>query len=429
MKNLIFLLIFVIFCVADELKIATYNVENLFDGTIQGSEYKSFKQNWGEIDYQKKLAQIADQILQINADIIALQEIENYGVLKDLAAKTNYQFLEFTKPKNSPFGVGVLSKQPILNSKFYVVKGVKTRNILRVDFREFSIFVNHFPAYKNPAKFRKQTAATLLQAIYNTKNSGIKNMILLGDFNSRLNDKNFLLADIIRLENFTNLWKFLPQKERISHVSGGAIDHILLSQSFFDEKSAYKFKKFYRCNDAKVSDHFALCLKISTQFNKSEIKAITLSKLRQNGASSELFFIKKVAVIYKDKLGYVISQQKGDSVFVFDKRANFVLGTQFDAKVFKSEIYKGNFEITGIEIDKIYDKKANIDEYKLNVDELNSAVSGNVIDKISGKINGKILQGKFGDILVHSRSNSPLKNSYNDALVWIYNDKKEIIVK
>lgn len=429
MKNIIFLLIFAIFCAANEITIATYNTQNLFDDKIDGSEYKSFKKNWGKEDYQKKIAQISNQILAINADIIALEEIENRGVLKKLAKNTNYEYFNFTKPKNSPVGLGILSKKRILSSKIYKVKGVKTRNILRADFDEFSIFVNHFPAYKNLAKFRQKAADTLLEAINDTKKNGISNIILLGDFNSRLNDKNFLLNNIISLENFTNLWKFVPQKDRISHISGGAIDHILLSSHFFDKNSAYKFKKFYRCNDAKVSDHFALCLVISTKSNQNKIQPTTLTKLRQNGASSEIFLIKKAVVIYKDKLGYVISQNRGDSVFVFDKGANFALGTQMDAKVFKSQIYHSNFEITGLEVEKIYDEKVEISAYKIKANDLNLALSGNVIDKISGKINGDILQTKFGDVRVFSRSKSSILGTYTDALVWFYKEKRQIIVK
>ena len=66
---------------ASELKIATYNVENLFDDKIQGSEYKDFKNgSWGAKQYSHKLNQIATVLLDLDADIIALQEIENEGV-------------------------------------------------------------------------------------------------------------------------------------------------------------------------------------------------------------------------------------------------------------------------------------------------------------------------------------------------------------
>lgn len=52
------------------------------------------------------------------------------------------------------------------------------------------------------------------------KNSGISNIILLGDFNTKMSDKNYLLRDIEALEGFRNLWSFKAHKNRISHRSG-----------------------------------------------------------------------------------------------------------------------------------------------------------------------------------------------------------------
>ena len=79
------------FLVAGELKIATFNVENLFDATIQGTEYSDFKTNWNNAKFRAKLKNISNVIKDLNADIIALQEIENKGVLNELAKESGYK--------------------------------------------------------------------------------------------------------------------------------------------------------------------------------------------------------------------------------------------------------------------------------------------------------------------------------------------------
>ena len=63
---------------SSELKIATYNVENLFDDKISGSEYSDFKSNrWNSAKYQQKLQKISRVLRELNADVVALNEIEN----------------------------------------------------------------------------------------------------------------------------------------------------------------------------------------------------------------------------------------------------------------------------------------------------------------------------------------------------------------
>ena len=70
------------------LKIATYNVENIFDLQKTGHEYPEYipntQANWNQKTYKIKLQNISKVIKDINADIIGLQEIESLQALKDL---------------------------------------------------------------------------------------------------------------------------------------------------------------------------------------------------------------------------------------------------------------------------------------------------------------------------------------------------------
>ncbi|MDL0088608.1 endonuclease/exonuclease/phosphatase family protein [Campylobacter gastrosuis] len=287
MRAIFFTLIFCVFAISDTLKIATYNVENLFDDKLNGNEYKDFKTGWGRAEYENKLKNIKFAINAINADIIALEEIENEAVLKDLIKGTDYKFTSFCSPFNSPVGLGIISKiKPSSKPQCIGVKGVKTRDILRQEFslngKKFSIFVNHFPAFKNGLAVQEKTARVLFDAL-NSQNYAIA----LGDFNTPFGKKNVLTPIEIN-QKFTNLWRELEPKERFSFVGYGkkrAIDHVLLSPDFFNGELFYVCKSFGvfkdglvdENNEAKVdengknlySDHLPLIFEISDEKSKA----------------------------------------------------------------------------------------------------------------------------------------------------------------
>ena len=71
---------------AQDFKVASYNVENLFDLKHDGTEYREYipntKSNWNKKTYNIKLKNISKVINELDADIIALQEIESKKALK-----------------------------------------------------------------------------------------------------------------------------------------------------------------------------------------------------------------------------------------------------------------------------------------------------------------------------------------------------------
>ncbi|QKF62880.1 putative endonuclease/exonuclease/phosphatase [Campylobacter mucosalis] len=287
-KFLIFILLSVC-AFSQTLKIATYNVENLFDGKNNGNEYPDFrigKSKWSDDKFKDKLKNIKQVINSVNADIIALQEIENEIVLKELVKDTQYKFLSFCSPKNSPVGLGIISKiKPSLEHECISVKGVKTRDILKqkfsLDGKEFVIFVNHFPAFKNGLDKQESAVKTLLKAIREESLS----VIALGDFNTPFGKKN-ILAPIEINESFKNLWRELNASERYSFAGYGkkrAIDHVLLSPSFFKDELFYACGSFgvfksglvddkgyakKENNENLYSDHLPLVFEISTDRDK-----------------------------------------------------------------------------------------------------------------------------------------------------------------
>ena len=296
MRALFALVFAVLMAFASEISIATYNVQNLFDCKDDGSEYPDFKSNTSKWDCEaasSKLKRTRQVIDAINTDIIALEEVENEQVLRALVDGSEYKFIAFSKAKSSPVGLALISKIKPSGSEIFEVPNVKTRNILKVVFevegKKFSVFVNHFPAYKNGINMQKKAERTLRAALGNDQNA-----IVLGDFNSPYGQKS-ILNDIIATRGFYDLYSFLAPKDRYSHAVHGkkrAIDHVLLSPSFmangdlsYIDGSFEVFKPSFVLDEhgfAKsdlYSDHFALKFKISTKPSpaKASVWAMSLT--------------------------------------------------------------------------------------------------------------------------------------------------------
>jgi len=297
------------------LKIASYNIENLFDLKRSGNEYKEYTpnstSNWNQKNYKIKLHNSAKVIKDINADIVALQEIESLQALKDLRTtlKQNgiyYRYYKIANKKNTTIKVAILSKIPFVYTKEITVTSTnRYRNILeskfKIDGEDLYIFVNHWKSKAGPESKRIVSAKALIKRV---EEIGFdKNIILLGDFNSdyeeyimfkrqrRHNDTygktgiNHILKTINQKDkasrlkpiknNFYNLWYDTSKHNRYSYIFRGkkeALDNILISQSLlnkegvsymhesirnFDKKYLFKKKSIYRwqLSHARVRKH------------------------------------------------------------------------------------------------------------------------------------------------------------------------------
>ncbi|MDH4943587.1 endonuclease/exonuclease/phosphatase family protein [Sulfurimonas sp. C5] len=261
------------------MKIATYNVENLFDLQKSGHEYKEYipfsQSNWDNRNYKTKLKNLSRVIKDIDADIIALEEIESKQALDDLKFQLKrdglyYQYAKIANAKNTTIKVAILSKFPFVYTKELVVGYAHSfRNILEVKLKvnneDLYIFVNHWKSKAGPESQRISYAKTLKKRI---QELGNKNIIALGDFNShyeeyksfkrkrKLNDTdgitgiNHILGTInyqkkssatqnIKYNELYNLWYDIEENERYSYIYRGkkeALDNILISSSLLDHK-------------------------------------------------------------------------------------------------------------------------------------------------------------------------------------------------
>ena len=264
------------------MKIASYNVENLFDMNDDGTEYEQYIPNtswgWNEEMHRIKLRNTAQVIKDIGADVIGLQEIESETALKELKAELNRQGLyyphyAFARSKNTTVAVALLSKYPIKSALSHSVSSNRSyRDILeaKVDIngKILRVYVNHWKSKSGPESMRIQSARVLKKLIDNLDRNDP--YVLLGDFNSHYeeyrtfvksrkhNDTdgitgiNHILKTIDDNQNpilFSklqecddcnyNLWYELPEDQRWSHEYRGqheGLDNMIISPALTDGK-------------------------------------------------------------------------------------------------------------------------------------------------------------------------------------------------
>lgn len=255
---------------AGAVRLATYNIENLYDTEWKGSDE-------GRITEIKPAAHrqaIADAIRAIDADILALQEIQSKEVLEKFNAEylkgMGYTFVA-SLDAGDPRGIeqSVLSRFPISNEKVWprIDLGVKhpeklgrranpdagkpiimARSPMHATVEvpaaktgsgkpyALTLFVVH---QKSGAFYSYQREAEALGILKLAKDPTLHkpsdNIVILGDFNARPSEKSVqTYVDAGFVDAFGDLTKDEPA-EFITHVSGRAIDHIMVSPSLRPE--------------------------------------------------------------------------------------------------------------------------------------------------------------------------------------------------
>lgn len=341
-KIILLLFIFSLTLFSQHIKVASYNVENLFDLNYDKTEYKEYipykKSNWNKKTYTKKLKNISRVILELDADILALQEIESQKALDDLLTYLpKYKYYSFVKNKNSAIGLAVISKYKVEKTKQIKIKSHNkyARPIqevtIKIGGKELIIYNNHWPSKRAAENQRIEYALSLQNYLKNSNTS--KDYIITGDFNSnydefhtflhdkKLNnsygitginqvlnttiDKKFVTKNSITTYNkivHYNLWLEKSYQNRFSYKyrgSNNTPDNILINKSLLDNKEiSYKnnsfevFKPKYLFQNNKIqrwkvkkkkhlgmgySDHLPIYATFSTSesFKKDVVKRIT----------------------------------------------------------------------------------------------------------------------------------------------------------
>ena len=183
------------------IKIMTYNVENLFDSVhdegredweflpltsslkencaTRPQQYrtKCFETDWSEERFQHKVAQITKAVYAQGSlpDVLALQEVENNNVVDVLAKALGYESHVFEEGQDKR-GIDVAllfnaDKISYIDHQSRIAPGLSnTRDILAVYFKPkgksnntttLAVYVNHWPSQASPAPRRMLAAKGL----------------------------------------------------------------------------------------------------------------------------------------------------------------------------------------------------------------------------------------------------------------------------
>lgn len=179
-------------------RVASYNVENLFDLNNDGTEYPEYvpgvKFSWNKKVATKKYYNISKVLVGIDADIIALQEIETDTALDELIKflkrkGTKYPFHAIADKRKSAVKCALISKFRIIDST-EINSAHMGRSILKVAIdisgNELVVYVNHWPSKKRSERSRIEYAK-VLKADINKLSPGTE-YIITGDLNSDYNE-------------------------------------------------------------------------------------------------------------------------------------------------------------------------------------------------------------------------------------------------
>lgn len=241
---------------AQSLKMAFYNVENLFHPSIDSinpdTEFSpNGSKNWDTAKYYTKLNRISKVILALSDDamqspaLVGFAEIESAQVLNDLLKrpalhKIDYQWVHYDSPDRRGIDVGLIYRKSellLLSSEVLAYHNplepdYKSRDILYARFKRnngdtLNIFVCHWPSRyggKEQSAPRRLAAAHILASKVIALGKKAK-VVVMGDFNDEPQDQSIqelreeaklksLMADLDESwgsHRFRGDWAYLDQ--------------------------------------------------------------------------------------------------------------------------------------------------------------------------------------------------------------------------
>jgi predicted extracellular nuclease len=238
----------------EEFSLMTWNVENLFDILVPHPSDPPLPR---KADYDLDLTKIANTILAAGSPtVIGLQEVENLGILEDLAGHElleGYGYIPILLEGSDSRGidVGYLvrgDRARVIDAQQYPApEGLTSRHplLIQVEVESISgsitlyVINNHFLSMSGGELATEPRRSA--QAAWNVN---IVERILaedpdayvavLGDLNSYFESKPI---DVLREAGLRHVFEILPEEERYTYIYQGAsqtLDHILVSAGLME---------------------------------------------------------------------------------------------------------------------------------------------------------------------------------------------------
>jgi predicted extracellular nuclease len=238
----------------DEFSVMTWNVENLFDII---DPHPSSPPRPRRVEYELALTKVANTILAAGVPtVVGLQEVENLGILEDLAAhdalaEYRYQPALLDGTDSRGIDVGYLVRgdraEIVRVEQFVAEEGLTSRPPLLVEIEvetrgealKLYVINNHFSSMSGGELVTEPRRVA--QAAWNVKILGgvIKDdpqafLAVIGDLNSYLYSPPI---DVLREAGLTHVFEILPEVDRYTYIFEGVsqtLDHILVTPSLWE---------------------------------------------------------------------------------------------------------------------------------------------------------------------------------------------------
>lgn len=263
----------------NELTVAFYNVENLFDtvddpNTFDEEFTPEGKKEWTEERYQDKLGKLSSVIAQLDAELpemVGFCEVENEQVVRDLIATKNLKAGKYAiVHKDSPDGRGIdcaliyrPEKVELIGTDFFTAKlpagdRPNTRLVLYAKMKKANdtlhVFVNHWPSRGGGQAETEPNRLTIAGLVkervleIQQQNPDAK-ILLMGDFNDYPNDKS--IREILQASGrpdwpmFNFMDKMNKEGEGTYNYKGvwGTLDQFISSSSLVESSSGIYAEK------------------------------------------------------------------------------------------------------------------------------------------------------------------------------------------
>ncbi|MGC4003118.1 MAG: hypothetical protein QM811_08270 [Pirellulales bacterium] len=185
---------------AEELFVAEYNIENLFDAVDDPKTEDFDAEKWDAAMLAVKLKNLATTIRGMNdgrgPDVLGVCEVENRAVLealvKELALPArDYKIVHQDSPDERGIDCAILYDAKLLkllSEKFHPVTIQQTRDIVEAKLgwgdATLTVFMNHWPSQNNPEEDRLAAAKVLRTRIDDIlKTDPTADVLCMGDFN------------------------------------------------------------------------------------------------------------------------------------------------------------------------------------------------------------------------------------------------------
>ncbi|MDR2516430.1 MAG: endonuclease/exonuclease/phosphatase family protein [Spirochaetaceae bacterium] len=226
---------------AQNLSIAVWNVETLFDGEDDGIEYREYRAaaGWSAEKFRARLTAISRAVEALQSggpDILALVEVENARILEDFASDAGkqfgYRYVSFAGNPGAALGLGILSRHPIAGTAAHSVTssdGTTPRPVLEARFeirgKPLMLMICHWKSKLGGEKatelLRRASARALVRRLREiaAECPGTP-VVIMGDLNEN-HDEFYRLGG-------ETLSALLPDDPEAARCAGGAQEDFLV---------------------------------------------------------------------------------------------------------------------------------------------------------------------------------------------------------